>query len=163
MVRMNEDLWGIYLNDHLAGSVVGYELAKRCRANNAGTPLGNYLGALVAEIEEDRRALEEVMDRLGVRRNPAKHAGGWLLERMGRFKLNGRLFGYSDLSRVEELEGLTIGVAAKLSLWRNLEAIARVDERLVTAPIEEVIQRSEGQLRALHEHRLEAARIAFAG
>jgi hypothetical protein len=159
---MGEDLLGIYLNDHLAGSVIGYEIAKRCRSNNDGTPLGDFLGTLVTEIEEDRRALEQVMDRLGVRRNPAKQAGGWVVEKMGRLKLNGRLFGYSDLSRVEELEGLTVGVAGKLSLWRNLEKIAATDERLVSAPIAGVIERSERQLHDLEKHRVEAALVAFA-
>jgi hypothetical protein len=158
---MKDDLLGIYLNDHLAGSVVGHELAKRCRSNNAGTPLGEFLDGLVSEIEEDRRALDEVMDRLGVRRNPAKQAGGWMAEKIGRAKLNGRLFGYSDLSRLEELEGLTVGVTGKLALWRNLEMLAATDERLVTAPIGEVIARSLGQLRDLERHRVEAARTAF--
>ncbi|MQA98716.1 MAG: hypothetical protein GEU78_00240 [Actinobacteria bacterium] len=158
---MSEDLLGIYLNDHLAGSVVGHELVKRTHASNEGTPLGDFLNLLAEEIEEDRRALTDVMDRLGVRRNPAKQAGGWVVEKLGRLKPNGRLLGYSDLSRVLELEGLTIGITGKLALWRNLQALAQVDERLATAPIEEVIRRSERQLRDLQEYRVEAARTAF--
>ncbi|MEA2532245.1 MAG: hypothetical protein QOJ93_56, partial [Actinomycetota bacterium] len=33
----------IYLNDHLAGSAAGSELARRCRDNNRGTPLAEFL------------------------------------------------------------------------------------------------------------------------
>lgn len=163
MAPMGDDLLGIYLNDHLAGSVIGYELVKRAHSSNEGTPLGDLLGRLVGEIAEDRRALIGVMDALGIRRNPAKQAGGWIAEKLGRLKPNGSLVGYSDLSRVLELEGLTLGITGKLALWHNLEALAATDERLSTAPIDEVIERSERQLRDLREHRLEAARIAFGG
>ena len=159
---MNEDLLGIYLNDHLAGAVAGYEVAKRSLSSNQGTPFEPFLERLVGELQEDRRVLEQVMDRLGVRRNPAKHAGAWLAEKAGRLKFNGRLLGYSPLSRVIEFEGLTVGVAGKLSMWRNLMEVAAYDERLVGIPFPDVVTRTEGQRQALEENRLEAARIAFA-
>src|SRR5918994_1632011 len=79
MLRMaNEELLSIYLNDHLAASLAGYEVAKRSRSSNEGTPFEEFLAGLVVEIELDREALENIMDRLGIRRNPAKQAGAWL-------------------------------------------------------------------------------------
>lgn len=50
-----------------------------------------------------------------------KPLGAKLAERLGRLKLNGRLRGYSPLSRVLELEGLAAAVGAKLQLWNALE------------------------------------------
>ena len=47
-----------YLNDHLAGSAAGVQLAKRCRDAHEGSDLAQHLAALVGEIEEDRRLLE---------------------------------------------------------------------------------------------------------
>ena len=38
-----DKLLSIYLNDHLAGATIGVELARRIRARNRGTPLGDYL------------------------------------------------------------------------------------------------------------------------
>jgi hypothetical protein len=40
-----------------------------------------------------------------------------------RLKANGRLIGYSPLSRVLELEGLIMGITGKLEMWRSLQAI----------------------------------------
>jgi hypothetical protein len=40
----------IYLNDHLAGSAAGSELALRCRDKNRGTPLAEFLDGLLKQI-----------------------------------------------------------------------------------------------------------------
>ena len=56
----------IYLNDHLAGSVAGIELARRALAANAGNEYGRLLDRVLAEIEEDQQALRDVMARLEV-------------------------------------------------------------------------------------------------
>jgi len=50
-----------------------------------------------------------------------KPLGALLAERLGRLKLNGRLWGYSPLSRLDELEALQLGVTGKRRLWRALE------------------------------------------
>ncbi len=113
---MSDRLLPIYLNDHLAGSVVGVELARRARASNAGTKLGEALAEICAEIEADRETLRAVMDRLQVAQSRVKPTGAWLAEKLGRLKLNGQLHGYSPLSRVVELEGLCVGVAGKRML-----------------------------------------------
>ena len=61
------------------------------------------------------------MDRLGVGQGKLKPLAAVLGERLGRLKLNGRLRGYSPLSRLDELELLQIGVVGKRRLWRALE------------------------------------------
>ncbi len=155
---MSEDRFlGIYLNDHLAGAIAGLELAKRAARNNEGTPLGTFLARLTTDIDEDRRALETLMSDLGVRRDVVKDAAAWMAEKVGRLKLNGRLVGYSDLSRLVELEGLSLGVEGKLAMWRNLSRVRQRYQALEDANIEELIQRAEAQRRELGEARQEAA------
>lgn len=153
-----QKLLSIYLNDHLAGATAGVELARRAAASNRGTPLGDFLAGLAAEIGEDREALCELMSHLGVRRDRVKVAGGWVGEKLGRLKLNGQLTGYSPLSRLIELEGLHIGITGKLELWRMLRGTGRAPGPV---DLEELIGRADAQRRALAPHRKQAARIAF--
>ena len=42
---MPNELLGVYLNDHLAGSSAGLELAEKLRDNNQGTALGDVMAA----------------------------------------------------------------------------------------------------------------------
>lgn len=161
MLITSERLLSIYLNDHLAGSTVGVELAKRAAGNNQGTPLGEDLHSLAHDIEEDRRELEALMSRLGIKRSPVKSSLAWVAEKGGRLKLNGRLLGYSDLSRLEELEGLRLGVEGKLSLWRALQRIADSTAGLSPADLERLVKRAEDQRDRLEKLRLAAAEQAF--
>ena len=160
---MNDKLLKIYLNDHLAGSMAGLELAKRCYSSNEGTPLGDFLKTLTVEIENDKSDLEELMDVLGAAKDPVKQLAAWAGEKFGRLKMNGQLTGYSDLSRLEELEGLSLGVEGKLSLWRSLKKVADHDSRLATADLDGLMKRAERQREELELHRLEAAATALAG
>jgi hypothetical protein len=158
---MADRLLSTYLNDHLASSLAALELARRAAAANRGTVFGVRLEQLVAALEEDRRALQDAMDRLGVGRDLTKLAAGWAAEKLGRLKLNGRLIGYSPLSRVEELELLTLGVEGKLLLW---QALARVPELArTTVELDPLIARARSQLRVLRRLRIEAVEQAFDG
>jgi len=100
----------IYLNDHLAGAMVGVELSRRVAKSNRATPSGEFLGRLHREIVEDRRTLQAVARALGAESSPMKPAFAWIAEKAGRLKPNGQIRGYSPLSRLVELEGLEIGV-----------------------------------------------------
>ena len=153
-------LLAIYLNDHFAGAALGLELTKRALRSNRGTSFGVFLEGFLAEVEEDRRSLERVMDALGVKKSPLKRPLAIAAERLGRLKLNGQVTGYSPLSRVLELEGLTMGVKAKLSLWQNLRDAT--DARVHGVDLDGLIARAERQLDGLEEQRLAAARRAFA-
>jgi hypothetical protein len=96
-------------------------LARRLRDSSEAEPaLREPLAEICAEFEAERAALESLMDRLEVRRNRVKSATAWAGERLGRLKSNGRLRGYSPLSRLVELEGLYIGISGKLRMWRVL-------------------------------------------
>jgi hypothetical protein len=111
-----------YLNDHLGGSTGGLELARRAAGNNEANRYGAELSRLADEIDEDRDALQRLMDELDVGTDRIKVAGAWVGEKLARLKPNGALLSYSPLSRLIEIEGLYLGVTGKLSLWTNLEA-----------------------------------------
>jgi len=155
-------LLAIYLNDHLAGSTGGLELARRALGANRGTDFEPPLEQLATEIAEDRTALVDVMSRLGVGRDPLKVWAGWAAEKAARLKLNGRITGYSPLSRVLELEGLALGVEGKGALWRALSRICGDDARLAGVDFDELLRRAERQRGVIERERLRAAELAFA-
>jgi hypothetical protein len=149
--ELSSKLLPIYLNDHLAGAAAGCDLARRAAGSNEGTELGEFLAWLAGEVEADRAQLEDVMDRLDVRRDPLKLGAGWLAEKLGRLKLNGRLLEYSPLSRVVELEALTLGVSAKIAQWRTLAAAAPDEPRIAEIDFARLVERGEEQLEGLKE------------
>jgi hypothetical protein len=157
---LDRKLLGIYLNDHLAGSTVGAELCKRAAGSNRGTEYGDFLEGLCREIEEDRQTLRKVMDELEVGEDRLKVLVAFVAERAGRLKLNGRISGYSPLSRVVELEALALGVTGKLALWRALRDLD--DPRLAGIGLDELERRAERQQDQLEEHRVRAVREALA-
>lgn len=152
----------IYLNDHLAGATGGVALARRCLANNRGTRYEGFLAHLLDGVEQDRQALGEVIDRLGMGRNRGKVLAAVVLERAGRLKPNGQLRGYSPLSRVIEFEGLRAGVQAKRSMWRAAQEVAADYPSLADFPFEEYLERASRQLEELEARRIDATREAFA-
>ena len=160
---MNEKYLRIYLQDHLAGSTAGLELARRTRGANEGTEYGPPLAKIADEIEADRRMLQGIMEDLGFGGDRLKIAGAWALEKAGRLKLNGELTGYSPLSRMVELEGLLTGITGKWGLWVALLQIAPEEPRLDAALLERLRDRAEAQRATVEELREKAAREAFAG
>jgi hypothetical protein len=152
----------IYLNDHLAGSTLGIELLRRTLAENGDTDVGEFLRQLLSEIEEDRRTLIDVMDRLGIRRSAIKVAMAWMVEKAGRLKLNGKVGGYSPLSRVLELEGLTAGIEGKRALWLALSEIRDRDDRLLEIDFDALAGRARSQSQRLEPYLL-AADLAALG
>jgi hypothetical protein len=152
---------GIYLNDHLAGAVVGLELAKRSLSSNRGSRLGDFLARFVTEVEADRKSLEDVIAALGIRKQQWKQGAAWVAERLGRLKLNGRLVSYSPLSRLEEMEGLCIGVRAKFYLWDALAGLTTSEPRLSAFDFGELARRAETQLKELEHFRGQAAAKAL--
>ena len=155
---MNLKLLGIYLNDHLAGAVVGTRLVRRIAKHNEGNHYGSEASRIAEEIEQDKATLEGLMERLGVRKKRTRLAVAAVTETAGRLKPNGRLVGYSPLSRVIELEALTVGIAGKLELWQSLKAAG---ERIDGVDPDHLIQRAEDQRSRVRDLRLQASREAF--
>ena len=152
---------GIYVNDHFGGSTFGLELAKRIRDENKGTELGAFMDRLVNEIAEDRQTLREFMDLIDAGPDRIKVAGGWITEKLGRLKLNGQLIGYSPLSRLVELESLSLGVEGKRLMWVAL--LEAQPERIGDGRLRGLIARAERQRAGVEEHRRKTARETFGG
>jgi hypothetical protein len=153
----------IYLNDHLAGSNTGVSLARRIVRENAGNDYARAMEPVARQIEEDQDELRGIMSAAGVRQRRVRQALARVAERLGRAKPNGSLVGYSPLSRVLELEGLTMGVTGKLELWRSLRAVSNGEQGLPAQErLETLIVRAESQRRTLEELHGRAAREALA-
>jgi hypothetical protein len=161
MLGLGQDHLSIYLNDHLAGATAGLHLARRATDRNRDTDYEPVLAAIAEELEQDRRALEHVMDRLAVGRDRARAALGWGVEQASRLKLDGELLGYSPLKRLEELEALSLGVAGKLELWTALRVACASDPRLAEIDFDELIERARSQRRQLEREHARAAEEAL--
>jgi hypothetical protein len=157
---MNQRMIGIYLNDHLAGSVMGSRLAKRIARQNEGNEYGTKVAGIAREIEEDKATLHELMDRLGIGERRAQMAMAWVAEKAMRLKPNGRLLRYSPLSRVLELEALTMGITGKLELWRSMEAVEN-GAKVPGFDFAQLAQRAETQRDLVEDLRVRAAREAL--
>jgi hypothetical protein len=131
-------------------------LARRLRGSNRGdATFGEPLERICKEIEDDRGALEQVIEKLGVSRSIVKPAGAWAAEKLGRLKLNGRLRGYSPLSRQLELEGLLIGITGKMALWKTLAELEAVDAERTGVDFARMAERAAEQRSTVEDlHRL---------
>jgi hypothetical protein len=158
---VNEKNLRIYLQDHLAGSTAGLELARRTRGANEGTEYGPPLAKIADEIEADRRHLECIIEDFGFGGDRLKNIAAWGLEKVGRLKLNGQLTGYSPLSRMVELEGLLTGITGKKGLWVSLLELAPSEPRLDADLLGRLRDRAEEQRATVEELREKAAREAF--
>lgn len=156
-MKPGDSAFAIYLNDHLAGSTVGLELARRAAKNNRGTVYGAELEELSEEIAQDRESLIEIMHGLSVGRDRMKLAAGWAAEKARRLKPNGSPFGYSAIARLEELEMLALGVEGKLALWEALRVAHGDDPPLREAGLLGLTERARDQRRRLEELRRGAA------
>lgn len=149
-------LLAIYVNDHLAGATAGPELARRAAVVNRGSSRGFFLADLDNQIDADRGSLLEMMRVLNVRVDRLKVLGGWGAEKLARLKLNGRLLGYSPLSRIIEFEALSLGVHGKVALWRTLRELDLAELTAARVPLADLIIRAEQQIAGLESHRLQA-------
>jgi hypothetical protein len=152
-----------YLNDHLAGSMAAIDLAQKAADKNGGEPLGVFLTDLAKEVDEDRVALEGIMDRLGVEKGSAKATAGRVVEKVSRLRMHENVTGDPDLSRVLELETLLMGVTGKLRLWHSLQEAMASDPRLAGVDLDALVRRAHDQLARLDGHHRDAAARAFPG
>lgn len=159
---MNDQLLALYLNNHLAGSVAGIELARRCHANNRGTPLGGFLSELIPQLEEEQTMVKQVLDRLGTQQQSVKKLGAWVFEKMGEIAIGEYSRKHPALAQVFEMEGILLGSTARQGLWTLLEICRSTDERLNSIDFNYYRKRAEQHCREIERHRQLAAREVFA-
>ncbi|MDQ2706622.1 MAG: hypothetical protein M3Z25_02865 [Actinomycetota bacterium] len=153
----------IYLNDHLAGATAGTEMASKISAEHGSTPLGQSLGEIAREIQQDKVTLEELMGRLQIEHDPIKQAAGWIGERLSRLKLSESMTGGPELKQLLEFETLSLGVEGKLSMWRTLLEVSSAHAALAETDLDTLIKRAENQRSKLEDHRLQVASQALSG
>ena len=128
---------------------------------NAGTDLGAALERVAAEIAEDLATLDGMMARLAIQRSRVKATLAVAAERVGRLKPNGRVRGYSPLSRFTELDVLALGLENKKALWANLRDLAELRQRLPDVDFDALIERAQRQRDELEPFRVAAGRDAL--
>jgi hypothetical protein len=160
--QMNANHLGIYINDHLAGSVTALELLGHLVSKDAGTSRGQFFIELRRDIEKDQSTLRDLLERLDFKENPMRKAVGWFSEKFARTKLSVEDPGGDHLGIFEKLEGLSLGIAGKQGLWRALNAVADATPELQAMDLTALEQRASEQFERVETLRLDAAREAFA-
>jgi len=149
-----------YLRDHYAGSSTALRTAQRCFARNRGNVTGAFAQRLVGHIHSDRALLREVMDRAGARPDRIQSGMGRVSAAASRLKLRGVL-GSRPVTRIEELEALTLGAAGRAALWQALDAGCADDLRFEGLDFAGRARRANEDLQTLEHLRRRAAADAF--
>jgi hypothetical protein len=85
--------------------------------------MGQFASGLVAEIEQDRKVLQAIIDRVGKKPPNLKQAAGWLGEKMSAFKLKRDTAG--GLGTFEALAILALGILGRIALCGHCWQYAR--------------------------------------
>jgi rubrerythrin len=150
-----------YLNDHLAGSVAALELLDHL-ANLHPDPEGKrFFTRLRAEVEEDQRVLQQLLEKVGGKESTVRKAAAWLTEKIGQAKLGLDDLGDGQLRPLEAIEALGLGIQGKLALWRALAAVADRVPQLQGVDLVRLEQRAVQQHERVEARRLQTARVAL--
>jgi hypothetical protein len=149
-----------YLNDHLAGSVAALQLLEHLLALPPGAA-HEQLRVIRTEVEEDQRALQDILKGLGGKESQLRKAAAWLTERLGQAKLKLDDPGDGDLRLFEALEAVGLGIQGKVSLWRALASVAAAMPELQRVDFQQLERRARDQFERIETLRLRAARTAL--
>ncbi|HUR95712.1 MAG TPA: hypothetical protein VMY76_14100 [Gemmatimonadales bacterium] len=152
---------GVYLNDHLAGSVAALRMMDELAERERGKPLEATLRALHAEVSEEQGVLRELLARIETDENRLKQAAAWVAEKVGQGKLALSARTHPDLATLQGLESLVLGLHGKLSLYRALGEIALSDQRLAGYDFHALAGRTLEQQTMVEGERVTAARSAL--
>lgn len=160
----NAELFGIYINDHLASATGGIELVGRMLGVHRGTRYEEPLSQLLSELQEEKASLRSIMAAMDIGVTQYKQLGVWVAEKVSRVvKLNGRVLARSPLSDLVEFEFLASGVRAKRSGFETLRIAAEVEPRLPAAELDRLIDQAHRQYEWLTRARREVAADVFGG
>lgn len=117
------------------------------------------LAGLLAEIEEDRKVLQEIADSVGSGTGLGKEIGSWIGAKASQAKV-GRS-NADGFGNFEAVEFLTLGVVGKKQLWRALRVLQPSMPGLESRDFDHLILRADAQYEALETHRLGMVREVF--
>ncbi|HEY7501375.1 MAG TPA: hypothetical protein VH740_22835 [Vicinamibacterales bacterium] len=158
---MAHDSLSIYLNDHLAGSVVALEMLEHLERAYAGKSVQRFAAELRADIEADRGELRKLMSHLSIAESRARQATAWMAEKMTLLKLRFDDWAAGDFRLFEALEALSLGIEGKRSLWVALADAAERVPALQLLDYERLANRAREQRDRVEAKRLETAREAL--
>lgn len=147
---VDRTLLGVYLHDHLAGSVAGADRMRRTADRLARTPVGPAMDRVAREVADEQEELRGVVRQLGMHASKPKEAATWLAEKVSRLKANGRWTGRSPMAPLLEVELLRSAVTGKLGGWQTLTDLAEplgLDRRRMA----ELVDQSRRQVETLGE------------
>jgi len=154
------DNLGIYLNDHVAGSVLALELLDHL-IDLPEAPESGLLTQLRSDIEEDQQTLQQLLRAAGAKESPVRKAAAWLTEKLGRAKLRMEDSGTGGLRVLEALETLALGIQGKLALWRSLATLGEAVPQLEALDLTRLQARALDQFQRVDRLRLNVARQAL--
>lgn len=147
----------IYLNDHLAGSVVAVQLLEYLASVYAGAQLQNSIAGLLDDILADRHELESLMKKLGSGESTVRKASAWMSEKLAQVKLHFDDPKGGSFRLFEGMEALSLGILGKRLLWQTLLALAENSPELRVCEYTRLIQRAEDQHARAEVMRMAAA------
>lgn len=156
------DRLATYLQDHLAGATFGINLLASLRDQYEGNSFSTTIAAVLQEVEEDRKTLQQLAEGIGGGEDALKDATAWLAEKATRLKF--RFGSDPDLGAFEALELMSLGILGKRALWQALQQLAAHEPRLQSLDFPSLISRAESQyqrigaLRRAHASRALMAR-----
>lgn len=159
----NQDLLGIYCNDHLASAMGGIELVSRMLGEHRDTPDEQRLEEMLGQFREERSSLMAMTRTLGVPIRQYKQVAAWVAEKLARAKLNGRLLSRSPLSSLIEFEFIANAVLIKRAGFETLRELAEVEPRLDKAELDRLIRQADSQHDWLVDSRRRVAADVFGG
>jgi hypothetical protein len=148
-----------YLNDHLGGAEVAVQVLEAMRNQHDDPRFREFAAGLLPEIQADHAKLRSIAEKIGPGPSAIKQAGGWLLEKLARFKLGHT--GSSNFEMFESLEFLAVGIQGKRCLWKALKVASRLDSRLQEYDFEALDRRAQQQYDKVDRERLDLAQTVL--
>jgi hypothetical protein len=148
-----------YLNDHLGGAEIAVQVLQAMRDQHDNPRFREFAGVLLPEIQADDAKLRSIAEKIGPGPSAIKQAGGWLLEKLARFKLGHT--GSSNFEMFESLELLAVGIHGKQCLWKALQVASRLDSRLREYDFEVLDSRAQQQYDKVESERLNLAQTVL--
>jgi hypothetical protein len=161
--EMSTESLRTYLNDHLAGSVAGLELLDHLIKLHQQSDREGLYRRLRAEIEEDQKVLQNILEQVGGRESRLRKAAAWMSEKLGEAKLVLDDPGDRQLRVLEGLETLGLGIQGKLLLWRALDSVSATLPPLRAFDFGRLQRRASEQFEQVDRERLLVARTTLAG
>ncbi len=158
---MQENTLAIYLNDHLAGSVMAIELLEHMEEDDGASPAPQRsLRDLRLKITADQEILRALLDSLSSNESTVKKAGAWIMEKVARAKTKPTKPKTGGLGALEAFEILSLGIEGKKCLWKVLAEVMPQPAR-PQWHWRELIEDADRQRREVEAWRIQAARRAF--